>query len=296
MRTILKLNWLLAVSVCRDEAVLSANLGRSPSLGSASEVVVKRDFASVAAAYNAVLREATADLVVFAHPDVYLPEAFAASLAEAVAWLDEHDPAWAVLGLVGCRADGTIAGFTYSVGLGSFVGRPFATPIRVRTLDEFVFAVRRSSGLTFDEALPGPQSQLCAPDVCLQAEREGKGVWVIPAFALHNSTGWAYLPLDFWKPYLYMRRKWSSVLPVRVPYAKITRGCLPMVRNSVRALRGGKAGHRSRSRVEDVHALHAQIRESMARLFGFGTESSLGAPALTNPDGGVGRRNFPESS
>lgn len=281
------------MSVCRDEAVLTANLLRSPALRSSSELVVKRDAASVAAAYNAALREAMTDLVVFTHPDVYLPETFAASLARAVAWLDEHDPTWAVLGLVGCKADGTIAGFTYSVGLGSFVGGPFETPMRVRTLDEFVFAVRKSSGLTFDEALPGPQSQLCATDVCLQAERNGLGVWVIPAFALHNSNGWAYLPLNFWKPYLYMRRKWSSVLPVRVPYAKITRGCLPMFRNSLRALRHGKAGHRSRSRVEDVQLLHARIRDSVSGLFGFASVNSQDVPLPSVDDVGVAERPLP---
>ncbi len=289
-------SWTLVVSVFADEKVLEANLQRSAAMRSAAEFLVYRGIETVCKAYNQGLSEASNDLVVFAHPDVYLPENFAVSLDRAVKWLEKNDPTWAVIGLVGCRADGSIAGFTYSVGLGSFVGGPFETPIRVRTLDEFVFAVRKSSGLTFDEALPGPQSQLCATDVCLQAEREGRGVWVIPAFALHNSNGWAYLPLNFWKPYLYMRRKWASVLPVRVPYAKITRGCVPMLRNSVRAIRGGKAGHRSRSRVEDVQSLHSQIRESMARLFGLAKEGGQSGPSPTMHDVEVGQRELPETS
>lgn len=283
-------SWTVASSVFRDEAVLGANLMRSPALPSSHQVLIQRGHSTVSAAYNQALRDAQSDLVVFTHPDVYLPATFSSCLAAAVEWLDKHDPAWAVLGLVGSRCDRSIAGFTYSVGLGSFVGKPLDVPERVRTVDEFVFAVRKSSGLSFDEALPGAQSQLCAADICLEAERRGRGVYVIPAFVLHNSNGWSYLPLGFWKPYLYMRRKWSAALPIYVPYARITRWCLPMIRNSIRALRGGKKGHRSRSRVDDVESLYGRIRASVTGLFGLENAGQHASAEMNDGSGpsGVG--------
>lgn len=262
--------WTLVVSTYRDEAVLEQNLLRSPAIAQAAELLVKRDFASVSKAYNHAIDESASDVVVFTHPDVYLPERFAASLDEALRWLEANDPQWGVLGLVGCEPGGRIAGFTYSVGLGSFVGGPFSVPARVRTLDEFVFVVRKGSGLRFDEALPGAQSQLCATDICLEAERRGLGVYVIPAFALHNSNGWSYLPVAFWKPYLFVRRKWSDVLPIRVPYARITRFAVPMVKNTLRGfwlrLRRGPGAHRSRSRAKDVVERYAALCAELGRI------------------------------
>jgi hypothetical protein len=275
--------WTLVVSTHRDEQVLEANLLRSPALAQAQQVIIKRGFKTVSAAYNSALGEASTDVVAFTHPDVYLPAPWVADLQRSLAWLDEHDPTWAVLGLVGSRTDGTVAGFTYSVGRGSFLGSPPSSPVRVRTVDEFVFVIRRSAGLAFDESLPGAQSQLCTPDICLDAERRGMSVYVVPAFALHNSNGWPYLPLSFWKPYLYIRRKWRLVLPIYVPYAKITPWCLPMIRNSVRAVRGSKRGHRSRSRVNDVELLYGSIRASIAGLFGLETTE---APAATDAKSG----------
>ncbi len=229
-------DWSIAVSVYGDEPVMEANFSRSPALQDAAQVFIQRNFPTVVAAYNDAIDRCETDVLVFAHPDVYLPRHWSMQFESALAWLDEHDPDWAVLGLFGCDESGAGVGFTFSVGLGKFVGTPCRLPKPGRTVDEFVFVVRKSSGIRFDEDLPGPQSQLCAPDVCLQALGQRRGVYVIPAFALHNSNGWSVLPFSFWKPYLYMRRKWKTELPIKVPYAHVTRWASPMLSASVNAL------------------------------------------------------------
>lgn len=261
-----ELAWTLAVSVHHDRAVMEKNIGASPGLRDADEVLIQSGFATVSAAYNDAIERSRNDLIVFAHPDVYLPTSWHPSLRESVAALDRLDPSWAVFGLFGRNGAGNNVGFTYSTGMGCFVGVPFETPERARTVDEFVFAVRKSSGLRFDEALPGAQSQLCATDLCLEAERRGLGVFVIPAFAVHNSNGWSYLPLNFWKPYLFIRRKWRRALPVNVPYARITPFCLPMIRNTLRSwnpLR--RRSLRTNSRVDDIASFAERLRRATIR-------------------------------
>ena len=276
------MSWSIAVSVYGDEAVMEANFAKSPALQDAADVLVQQRFPTVVAAYNDAIDRCQTDVLVFAHPDVYLPRHWSAQFESALSWLDKHDPNWAVLGLFGCEKSGAGVGFTYSVGLGKFVGTPFEAPIPARTVDEFVFVIRRSSGIRFDEELPGPQSQLCAPDVCLQAIQKGLGVHVIPAVALHNSNGWSVLPFNFWKPYLYMRRKWKAELPIRVPYATITRGASPMLKNTARAwLKHRKSGHRTNSRVADVESHYGRLDASLQRAFPAAQGVSQAAP--TNP-------------
>lgn len=260
--------WSIAVSVYGDEAVMEANFSKSPVLSQAAAVIVQPGFPTVVEAYNDAIERCETDILVFAHPDVYLPESWADQFQAALRWLDRNAPDWAVLGLFGCDAAGKGVGFTYSVGLGKFVGTPFERPVPARTVDEFVFVVRKSSGIRFDTRLPGPQSQLCAPDVCLQALKMSCGVYVIPAFALHNSNGWSVLPFNFWKPYLYMRRKWKDELPVRVPYARITRWATPMLKNTARAwVKHRKSGHRTNSRVNDVEAHYDKLAKGIHGAF-----------------------------
>lgn len=260
--------WSIAISVYKDESVMKENFSKSLALKDATEVLVQRDFATVVAAYNDAIDQCKTDVLVFSHPDVYLPESWSEQFQNSLAWLADNDPEWAVLGLFGCDESGAGIGFTYSVGLGKFVGTPFEVPVRARTVDEFVFVVRKSSGIRFDEELPGPQSQLCGPDICLQALQNGRGVHVIPAFALHNSNGWSVLPLNFWKPYLYIRRKWKSYLPIKIPYCHITQWASPMVKNTARAwLKHYRSHHRTNSRLRDVEAHYENLVRSLHKAF-----------------------------
>jgi hypothetical protein len=97
-------------------------------------------------------------------------------------------------------------------------------------------------------------------DVCLEAERRGLGVYVISAFAIHNSNGIGQLPGAFWQTYLYVRSKWWAQLPVAAPCARVTRSPLPMLRS--RFQRFLDYGIRRRAvgrRVADPSALHASL-------------------------------------
>lgn len=145
--------------------------------------------------------------------------------------MDESNPNWGVVGIYGITNSGLGVGYAYSTGLKRFVGAPLNHPIEVRTLDEIILIIRRSSGLRFDERLPG--FHLYGTDICLQAEKKGMRNYVIPCFALHNSNGIKFLPLDFWKAYLYLRRKWWHYLPIKTSCTYITKSCTPIFRNYI---------------------------------------------------------------
>lgn len=261
--------WSAIASVSGDESVLQSTLLRSPALSSAQRLAVLRDFATVAAAYNEGIRKCQSAVAVFVHPDVYLPDNWQAAFERSLDHLQKHDPNWGVLGLYGVRHDGGRRGFLYSTGLGGFVGVPFDNPERVRTVDEFVFAIRPDSGLTCDVKLPSAQFQLGATDLCLQAERKGMNNYVLPCFTLHNSNGWSDLPIKFWRCYSYVRSKWRDSLPIELPYASITRFCAPMLKQSIRRiLNAGRRSHRVITRVQDPDILFQRLRAGVTQSLG----------------------------
>jgi hypothetical protein len=260
------MKWSVVVAVHKDESVLESTLMRSPALGSATRVTCQRGFASVAQAYNAALRESDDDLILFAHPDVYFPKQWSDALERTLAWLQVNDPNWGVLGLWGVSPENRGCGFVYSTGLRGFIGTPFSAPKEVSTVDEFAFLIRTRAGLVFDEAIPSAQFQLGATDLCLEARRRGLRCYAIPCFALHNSNGWSHLPLSFWPCYLYIRKKWNSLLPIDTPYARITRSCMPLIRQSARGLLARRK-HRRETRVKDPSALYEGFRAELFQAF-----------------------------
>jgi hypothetical protein len=71
----------------------------------------------------------------------------------------------------------------------------------------------------------------------MQAQQRGMKCYVISAFCVHNTNGYKMLPLEFWKYYFFIRRKWRAELPISAPCAKITFGCWPMIKwNLIRSL------------------------------------------------------------
>lgn len=224
--------WSLVVA-SNDEAVLGGTLLASPCIDSGCEVIVKRGFSSATTAYNAGLAEAHNEIVVFAHQDVYLPETWLRDLQRALQQLTQQDPNWGVLGVFGI-ADGDSkewVGHCYSTGLSRVLGKSFEAPMPVTSLDELLLIVRRSSGLSFDQALPG--FHLYATDICMQAEQRGMRNYVIPAFCIHNSNGLKYYPRSYWQAYMYVRRKWWQRLPVKTCCVTVTKWCKPMLAQMV---------------------------------------------------------------
>lgn len=227
-----EINWSIVVASNSDD-VLQTNLLGSGEANSAMEVVVQRNATSAATAYNAGLAICTSDVVVFAHQDVFLPAGWAKVLSNSIERLAALDPQWGVAGVFGITAFGNGVGYTYSTGLRRFVGEPFQEAIPVRSLDEMVLVIRRSSGLRFDEQLPG--FHLYGTDICLESEVRGMRNYALPCFALHNSCGVKWLPMSFWRAYMYLRRKWKDRLPVVTPCTEITVGCTPIINHILTA-------------------------------------------------------------
>ena len=253
------MNWNLAVAA-NDDALLGHCLLASPGARSASKVLVERGFPSAAQAYNAASLKAESDIVVFAHQDVYLPAGWDDRLGSALEHLHAKDPGWAVAGVVGIATGLAPTGYAYCTGLQRIVGAPFPEPVEAETLDELLLVVRRSSRLRFDEQLPG--FHLYGTDICLTARTSGMKAYIIPAFCVHNTAGLDFLPVSFWRSYLYLRRKWRATLPIKTPCTTITRFGWPIVSHTLRSayscyVRGEKAG----SRVKDPSALLRNLED-----------------------------------
>ena len=251
-----QVDWSLVVAANSDQ-ILRSNLLANSESAAAKEVLIQKDALSAAHAYNRGLQESTGEIVVFAHQDVFLPPGWHRRFSRAIMELSRRDPNWGVAGLYGVKRSGRGVGYAYSTGLRRFVGQEFSSPTHVRTLDEIMLVVRRKSGLSFDPDLPG--FHLYGTDICLEAEARGMKNYVLPCFALHNSAGLKYLPLDFWKAYIYLRRKWITRLPIVTPCTKITRCCMPMFKDILYCgfLRPFR-DHNSGSRVSDPARLYAE--------------------------------------
>jgi len=222
-----RLKWTLVAAV-NNETVLQSCLLNSPAVSQASEVILQKGYASAALAYNEALRRAATDVVVFVHQDVFLPSGWEDKLQSGLDWLYKNDPQWGVAGAWGVQASGNRSGHLYCVGLGQVLGGEYNGAIEVRTLDEVLLIVRKSSQLQFDEELPG--FHLYATDICLEAQRKALRCYAISVFCVHNTNGYSLLPREFWKNYLKLRRKWRPRLPVVTPCTEITASCWPAIR------------------------------------------------------------------
>ncbi len=250
-----------------NDRTLRSNLLASPVIGDQCQVIAKQGFASAGKAYNAGISEAAHELLVFAHQDVILPPGWTSDLDRAVAALAEADPGWGVLGVAGVESTRRqeFRGYCYSTGLQTILGQPFPKPVEVVSLDEIVLVLRRSSGLKFDEQLPG--FHLYGTDICLEAKRLGMRSYVASAFCIHNTNGIQYFPQDFWRGYFYLRNKWPGELPIHTCCTTITKWCTPAMNRIARdtahrVLWPRKVG----KRWEDVGALRAAVQQERDAL------------------------------
>jgi len=251
------LKWSVIAAVNNQE-VLDSCLLQSPEVAQATDLIWQRGYASAAQAYNAAIDKATTDLLVFAHQDVFLPAGWTSQLQKSLHWFAQHDPQWAVAGIWGVQRSGARFGNVYCTGLGQRLGADFAPPVEVRTVDELLFVVRKSSGVRFDENIPG--YHMYGTDICLEAQRRGLKTYAISAFCIHNTNGYGMLPWQFWKAYLRMRRKWKPVLPVITPCTEITPWCGPMIRwNAVQAANLMLKRHKIGKRTADPAALYREL-------------------------------------
>jgi hypothetical protein len=232
------------VAAVNDRRVLESNLACSPVIaGGRWPLEIEQGHASASRAYNAALARVAADVVVFAHQDVYLPRGWDERLIAAVRYLEKADPKWAVLGVFGVRSDGGIAGRAWSTGLGRTVGQPLACPQPVVSLDELLLVLRIDRGIRFDEGLPG--YHLYGTDLVQTALDEGLGAYAFDGPVIHNSVPVVRLDRNYRRAYWYMQHKWRDRLPLRNAVLTVSRTGWPLVRNWVRATKriwlGGSA-------------------------------------------------------
>lgn len=217
---------LQAISIVvavNDRTILEANLLRSPLLapGHPHQLLVQEGFACAGLAYNAALDAVTQDIVVFVHQDIYFPACWLDDLMQTIKLLKDDGKDWGVLGCFGARADAEPGlGEVYSTGWGVH-GTPLKAPERVETLDEIVLVIRKSRGLRFDPLLP--HYHLYGADLCLTARSVNLPSYVIPTFCIHNTRQLLHLPMDYFRCYRYVKRKWAQYLPIHTSCIKISR-------------------------------------------------------------------------
>lgn len=227
---------LVVAAASHDPAILAANLARSPAIaGGRLALHVERGAPSAAVAYNRALAATTAEIVVFAHHDVFLPEGWERLLAARLAALTAADPGWAVAGAFGIGTDGAGYGPVWSTSLSQIVGRVTLAPVAVQSLDECLIVLRRAAGLRFDEGLPN--FHLYGTDIVQQARARGLGAWALPLPLVHNDGYKDSLGPDFAAPFHYLRRKWRAALPIRTPVITIAWHGLHLMRANRRAAR-----------------------------------------------------------
>ena len=270
-----------------NDQTLRQNLLASPAIGDKCQVITKQGFSCAGQALNAGIAEAAHEVMVFAHQDIILPPGWTSDLDRAISILSEEDPNWGVVGMAGVENNPRqeFRGYCYSTGLRTILGQPFPKPVAVASLDEIVLVVRRSSGLKFDEKLPG--FHLYGTDMCLEAKRRGMQSYVASAFCIHNTNGIQYLPADFWRGYFYLRDKWFGELPVQTCCTTITKWCAPAMDRIARDL-----AHRAFSprkvgrRWEDVEALRESVLREREAL-----ESAQAPPFARATQSAFGRKN-----
>jgi Glycosyltransferase like family len=189
------------------------------------EVLAQQGFTSAAKAYNDAIDKSHNDLIVFAHQDIFLPEAWLPQVICALDWLRLADPKWGVLGSYGKTVDGRGWGRVYSSGRG-VIGESLEHPVPIQTLDEIVLILRRSSGLRFDERMP--HYHLYGADICLSAAKQGMTSYAISAFCIHNTQQNLVLPREFYECYRQLKRIWKESLPIQTTCIRVSKSDLPM--------------------------------------------------------------------
>ncbi len=211
-----------------NKETLVRNLLRSPEVNSGQvPITVIWDAPSASIAYHNATGRATADILVFAHQDIYFPNGWFAQLQQVCQSLTSIDPLWAVAGLVGMTSDSRFVGHLWDSGLGFVCGAPFRASQEVVSLDEVVLIVQNAKGISFDPALPS--FHLYGTDIALQTRALGKKAYVIDLPVIHNTKPILQLDPSYVAAYRYMVRKWDTVLPTPTVILPLTRNPLPLM-------------------------------------------------------------------
>ena len=183
------------VAVNRDNQ-LNANLLHSPGLAEVgAQVVLCRNSASAAEAFENGLQQAQTPWVIFAHQDVYFPKTSGHALKRLFASIPEHDAADTLIGFAGIALDAD----SISSKAGLFIDRihrfDFPASDQAISLDEFAIAVHRTTRHRIDPAFGW---HMWATDLCVAAAVKGGPMAKIVRIPLfHNTFGEWDVPPEF---------------------------------------------------------------------------------------------------
>jgi len=223
------------------------------------------------------MKEATAEVLIFAHCDVYFPNGWFERLAWEADRLSQMDPNWAVAGISSITASGEQVGRMFDTALepvfrqtSGVFGKELAAPVRIVSADELVLVVRRGAGISFDPLLP--EFHLYGTDIILEAERQGKSSYGLDMPLIHNAKAQLRLGRDYERAFRYMIRKWRDRLPVPTTCIPLTTApfTLAIARTRLRYMATFKRSTYSIQRISDPGAKAAEL----------GFEKLLAAPLV----------------
>jgi hypothetical protein len=154
---------------------------------------------------------------VICHQDVVLPNNWVEKLEHQISII--NDKQFGVLGTFGVDMDYQYVGNIKDPHNNPKLGN---LPCQAMTLDEHCLVIRKSSGLNFNEKLPG--FHFYGADICLRAAMAGMKNYVIDARLEHLSGG--KVDKAFSVCAEEFRRQWQSRSPYRI--VKTTCGLLTM--------------------------------------------------------------------
>jgi hypothetical protein len=267
-----------------DVVHLETNLARSPEIADGKVgLTILWNQASAAGAFARAMETATAEILIFAHCDVYFPGGWFARLAWEIDRLARIDPEWAIAGVSSVTSSGELVGRIYDSSLeplftetrGIF-GRPLLAPVPIVSSDELALIVRRGAGVSFDPLLP--EFHLYGTDIILEAERQGKQSYGLDLPLIHNAKAQLQLGSDYVRAYKYMVRKWRTRLPVPTTCGTLTANPLALPLRRLR-IRYKALCRPSTYNTQRLSAPHAKAKEiGMEKLLAIPMTESRDAP------------------
>jgi hypothetical protein len=226
---------ICAVSPVNNESILEQNLLRSPAITDGLPLLAMRGYKSAALAYNDAIDQTSTEFLVFVHQDVYLPAGWVDHVLKCIVEVGEINPNWAVLGLFGATASCTHVGRVWCGAAERELGARLSTPEPVVSIDELLIILRRSSGLRFDDKLPG--FHLYGTDIAQTALSRGLGVYVIDAPVVHNTKTVGSLRGAYLQAFRYEAKKWRDRLPIPTVVLTVTTSCLRLYIRELRVFK-----------------------------------------------------------
>ncbi len=208
----------VTLGVCTNDAdVLADNLLASPDLqNNTHEVITVKGARSLAEGLETVLAQASHELVVLAHQDIYLPRGWFARLWSQYALAQEMTgDRVGVMGVYGVH--GGPQGILRAGRVAdrdALLDETSSLPAPVSSLDEIVLAMPRQTRLRPDPALG---FHLYGTDLALAAESAGLTALAIDAPCHHNSQQGNELPAAFHASAAVLRGRWPERLPLATP-------------------------------------------------------------------------------